>query len=280
MQTAECDKALEQVSAYLENPDLHHAELQAALSHIRACPYCAQRIGHLIRALTTEEADGLSCQECQDHLPDYLVAEANQQADAAQWHPVALHLQTCPHCSAAYATLAHLTELAEGRRGVEPAHYPIPRLPFLQDKQTGSPQTVRIPWRWDEGGRLVIEFSAELLQTLQSSTQQPAYATERHKAGRSPRIIYQFSLKDAAEDLEVTMTAELAPNTPAQCVVIVEVMIPSRGGWPHLAGTEVTLRRDDQELGTHATDAYGKAVFAGVAVEDLPRLVCEIQPVV
>jgi hypothetical protein len=276
MQTAACSIALEQVSAYLENRDLHHAELQAALSHIRACPNCAQRVGRLIRALTTEEADQLGCQECQDRLPAYLVAETNQQPDAAQWHPIALHLQTCPHCSAAYATLAHLTELAEGRRGVEPAHYPIPRLPFLQDKQTRPPQPVRIPWRWDEAGRLVIAFSAELVQALQSSTQQPGYATTRRKASRSPEIIYQFLLTDAVEDLELTMTAEPARDNPVQCVVIVEVLIPSRGGWPHLAGTEVTLKRNDQKLETQMTDTYGKAVFAGIAVEALPQLVCEI----
>ena len=61
-------------------------------------------------------------------------------------------------------------------------------------------------------------------------------------------------------------------------MVIVEVSIPSRGGWPNLADTNVTLKRDDLELETQLTDAFGKAVFEGICTDDLAHLVFEIKP--
>jgi hypothetical protein len=125
---------------------------------------------------------------------------------------------------------------------------------------------------------LVIEFSAELVRTLQAPAYQPAYAAARLKSGRSQRVLCRFSLKEAIEDLEVTITAEERRDDPAQCTVIVEVNVPSRGGWPNLAGTQVTLRRGEQELETQLTDAFGKAVFEDIRTEDLANLVFEITP--
>lgn len=271
--------AVERLLAYLEDPDLHRAEAEAAVSHMSECPYCEGRIAHLIRALTTQEEDRLACQECQDLLPEYLQAEMDGRAHEVQWRPVALHLETCSHCSAVYASLRDLAELADGRRGREPPHYPVPELSFLRAEGAPEPQPLKVPWRLDELGRLVIEFSAGLVRALRAPAYQPAYATARLKSARSQRVLYQFSLKEAGEDLEVTITAEERRDDPTRCTVIVEANVPSRGGWPHLGGTKVTLRRGEQELGTQLTDAFGKAVFEGIPIDDLGHLVFEIAPV-
>ncbi len=88
----------------------------------------------------------------------------------------------------------------------------------------------------------------------------------------------QLSLKEAVEDLEVTITAEEAREDMAYCTVMVEVDIPSRGGWPNLADTEVTIKRGESEPETALTDAFGKAVFTGIATTELAHLVFEINP--
>jgi hypothetical protein len=160
---------------------------------------------------------------------------------------------------------------------MEPPRYPVPELSFL--RQDRSPQPIHIPWRLDElAGRLIIEFSAELLRVLQSPAYQPADATVGLKSKKSSRTLCQLSLKEAVKDLEVTITAEETRDDPSRCTVIVEVNIPSRGGWPNFADTEVVLKRDEQELETQLTDAFGEAVFEGIATDDLAHLVFEITP--
>jgi len=277
-QTAECRLALERLLAYLEDPELYRADVDTAIRHMKECPHCESRMGYLIRALTTDEVDRLTCQECQDLLPEYIQAEMDGRARESQWHPVTLHLETCPHCAEAYAALLDLTELAYGERGAEPPHYPVPELPFLRVKRAAPPQPLKVDWHLDELGRLVIAFSAELVRALQLPAYQPAYAAAGLKSDKSQRILCQLSLKAAVEDLEVTITAEERRDDQTRCTVIVEVNIPSRGGWPNLSGTKVTLKRGELELATQLTDAFGKAVFEGISTDDLGHLVFEITP--
>ncbi|MDY7075796.1 MAG: hypothetical protein SXV54_02620 [Chloroflexota bacterium] len=278
MQTVECRRAIEQLSAYVENSDLDRAKVEAAIHHVSVCPHCEHRMAHLLRALTTDEEDHLACQECQALLPDYLQAEADGQAEGAQWRPVALHLETCPHCSAEYTALLELIELAYGERGEEPSHYPVPELPFLHREKKRQPRPAGVPWRLDELGRLIIELSDELVRAFRLPIYQPAYATPTLKSKQSSKTLCHFSLKEAVDDLEVTVTAEEMRADPTRCTVIVEANIPSQGGWPHLGDTEVTLKRDKQKLETQWTDAFGKAVFEGIATSDLAHLVFEITP--
>jgi hypothetical protein len=277
-QTSECRLAIERVWAYLEDPEGQRAALTAAISHMGACPRCESRIGHLVRALAAGEEDRLTCQECEALLPEYLQAEMEGQAGETQWHPVTLHLETCPHCAEVYAALLDLTRLADGKAGAEPPGYPVPEFPFLHSREATTPPPLKAPWRLDDLGRLVIEFSAELVRTLQSPAYQPAYAAARLKSDKSQRVLCQLSLKEAVEDLEVTITAEERRVDPTYCTVIADVNIPSRGGWPNLAGTKVTLKRGKQEMETQWTDAFGKAVFEGIRTEDLAHLVFEITP--
>jgi len=202
----------------------------------------------------------------------------DRRAQEVKWHSVAFHLEICPHCSEVYAALVDLVGLAYGEQGVEPTRYPIPELPFLRIERGAQPQQIEVDWRLDELGSLVIRFSTELMHALRSPSHQAAYATAGLKSAKSRRILCQLSLKEVVEDLEVTITAEEQRDYPARCTVIAEVNVPSRGGWPNLAGTRVTLRRDKQELDTQWTDAFGKAVFEKIDTDDLPHLVFQIRP--
>ncbi len=122
----------------------------------------------------------------------------------------------------------------------------------------------------------MIELSTELVRALRPPSLQPALTGL--KSDVSQRVICQISLKEAVKDLEVTITAEEKHSDPTCCTVIVQVNIPSRGGWPNLGGTYVTLKRGEQELETQQTDAFGKTVFEGIHTEDLGYLVFEITP--
>jgi hypothetical protein len=278
MHTTLCRAAAEQLLAYLEDPSLHSDEIEAAFSHMRGCPYCERRIGHLVRVLNADKQDRLACQECQKLLPDYLEAEREAQAHKAQWRSITSHLETCPHCSAEYATLSDLIELAHGERGEEPPDYPVPDLSFFPKRKDRPSEPTHVLWHLDDLGHLIIEFSAELVRTMQPPTHQLAYATARLKSGRSSRTLCQLSIKEAVKDLEVAITAEEAREELGSCTIIVEVNIPSRGGWPNLANTEVTIKRGKMELETQLTDAFGQAVFDGIATGDLAHLVFEIKP--
>jgi glutaredoxin len=269
-----CRVASEQLSAYLEDPAHRRAEADAAIAHMRECPYCKGGLEQLTQALVIDEEDRLTCQECLNLLPGYFQAEPAGQAGEAAWRSVAFHIKTCPHCSEAYATLSDLSALAFGERGKEPPAYPAPDLSFLR------PKLPEIPWHLDELGRLIIELSAEVVRAFQPPFYQPAFATTGLKSGQSRGTLCQLSLKEAIKDkdMEVSITAEEMKKNTTLCAIIVEVNIPSRGGWPHLAGTEVIIRRGEMQLSTQLTDAFGKAIFKDIATGDLARLTFEIKP--
>jgi hypothetical protein len=276
MRTTECQKALEQVTAYLDDPAEHQAKAEAAMEHIETCSHCQNNLGYLTRAIATPVLDQLTCEECQKRLPEYMQTDIAGQPDLNRWRAVAPHLANCPRCAAVYADLTDMLALANRERGLEPEKYPAPRLLFLA-REPASPQQVRqIPWRLDQFGRLVVELTTELVRAIQPPAFQPAYATAQK--AESAALLLRLTLADALEDLAVTITAEPVRGAAALCVVITQIVIPSRGGWPNLAGSEVTLKRDQAEIGTQVTDAFGNAVFQEILTDDLARLRFEIKP--
>jgi hypothetical protein len=127
----------------------------------------------------------------------------------------------------------------------------------------------------NELGRLIVEFSAEMLQGWQSLPS----ASVGVKSDQTAGILYQMTVSDADPDLTVTITAEQVAAHPTQCVASVDVEIPSRGGWPNLAGSEIVLRQGDRILGIQQTDAFGTTMFEDLNLDDLPRLSFEIIPI-
>ena len=266
----DCQTAVERLMARRGAPGQEHPDQQSAIDHICQCPRCGNRLEYLVCALATDEPDRLVCRQCQDRLPEYVEAERMGQAEGVQWRPILLHLETCPHCSAAYVELKELLKLSSGGCGREPARSPVPDLSFLGSDEDPLARA----WRLDDLGRLIVAFSAELLRTLQP----PAYATAGLKSAGAPGTLFQLALKESIEDLEVSILADEERGDPSLCTLSVRVNIPSRGGWPHLAGTEVSLRQDERKIDVQWTDAHGEAVFERIAVDRLPHLVFEITP--
>ena len=96
----------------------------------------------------------------------------------------------------------------------------------------------------DALGRLVIQFSADLLRALQPPTLQPGYLK-----GNAPSSL-SYALTDQIDDLNVRIHVEASRRDPQAATVEVEVDIPSRGGWPNLAGSAVILRRGAEQCWT------------------------------
>lgn len=224
---------------------------------------------HFAGAMFSDQEDSLTCHDCKAQLAEYVDAQVMGVESGKAFAEVELHLQVCPHCAREYRELLALTESAYAEDLPQPARQPKFDFSFLE---AGSKRFV---W-WDELGRLIIEFSAELVRAFQPPAPRLGYAGV--KSEKPQRTLCQLPVQDPDEDLEVTITAEEARDDPNACTVVVEVNIPSLGGWPNLSGTEVTLKRDEQELESQATDAFGKAVFEGVSTDDLPHLVFEIKP--
>lgn len=273
MQTEACRTAISQLLAYMNNSKFQGDELQAAINHISGCAYCQTNLNHLEPTLSAEQEDTMTCRECEEQLSEYLQAEIEGRGGEGRWQALTFHVKTCPYCSNAYQELTQLLAFASGEQGTEPPAYPTPDLSFLSKKKTDAKPISRPAWHWDKWGRLVIQFSAELIDLFRS----PAYAMPGLKKADSENILYQFYWQEKMEDdLEVSVTAEEVPGNPTYCTLTIEVNILSRGGWPHLADTEVTLKRDDLKLKTDLTDAFGYVVFEGIALEDLSRLIFEI----
>lgn len=233
---------------------------------------------YLMRALNAHAEDQLTCQECQNRLPDYIVAVQNDQTDAACWRPVLLHLTTCPHCAAVYADLIALMALAEGEEGIPPDHVPIPDLTFLnpvRDMASSAPK----PWHWNDLGHMVITFSADLIRMLHMSPPAPAGAGGMVKSNDPAVSLHPLTIADAGDDLYVTILVEQTKHQTNQVMLVVTVEIPSRGGWPNLRGSEVILHRGTHEPATQVTDAFGKTVFRGIGSDEVDQLVVEIKPV-
>jgi hypothetical protein len=272
METVHCQMAIERLLTYLDQPDFHQTELDAALRHIAACRYCEQRVGYLVRALNTPDEDTLTCEECEELLPEYYQADIEGHAAEARWRPVARHLATCAHCSGAYTVLTDLSTLAFNEQDASLSYPPLD-LSFLgQEKKTKLSQPEPL-WWLDEWGHLIIQFSAELIRAWQP----PTFAAGLKKSETSPSTLGQFSVQ-TKEDLEVTITAERQRNDPTYCTMTVQVNIPSRRGWPNLADTEVTLKQGEQLSTTHLTNAFGEVIFEGIATADLAKLSFEITP--
>jgi hypothetical protein len=177
------------------------------------------------------------------------------------------HLTLCPHCQ------------TEFDRFVEFLAQEASPSPVVEEVSWNQEQDFK--WRLGKAGQVIIHFISETLpQKFSNLLQplQPAYATAMRGAEQSARVLGHLSLVGAGQDLEVTITAEPKRDDSTACTLIVEVNIPSRGGWPHLANTEVMLKRNDTTLAARVTDAFGKAIFEEIALDELPLFAFELTP--
>lgn len=234
---------------------------------------------NLFRALKAHGEDSLTCQECEERLSEYVVAEINASTALPQWDDMRLHLAQCPHCTAAWHDLRDLVLEFEAGAGPVPADLAAADLSFLTAEavQNNSPAKL---WRFDDLGRLLINFSADFRRSLQQLLAQPGHAAAGLKTAASAGTeVDALSIASPDHNLDVTVSFERLREQLTEVRAVIHVNIPGRGGWPNLAGSTVVLRRSDQVLATRITDAYGKAVFDGLVVAELDQLLLEVSPV-
>lgn len=231
-------------------------ELEAALTHMAGCPACTARLRHLPAAAATD--DQLDCAACEPQLPEFLAARAAGEADQPAWDSVRQHLAGCAHCAAVLRDLEALYELAEA-----PALTPVPapRLDFL--RPAPAP-----PWRLDNLGTLLVDLARALRPALESP------AGLKRGGGTT---LEEGELRDALPDLELRLALE-EQGGEARRRLRVTVHIPSRGGWPNLAGSEVVLRRGEEELDSQLTDSFGTVVFADLEAATLGDYSLAVRP--
>lgn len=222
----------------------------------------------ILKALFEDTPLADDCAACQAGLPAYIDAELDGRPAAELFANAAGHLVTCTDCQQEYTALKHLLRLERQGQLEQPPVEGVFDFAYLPAAPTAP---AALPWRLDDLGRLVIQFTADLLRSLQGPAWQPAYL----KSGRAPALDYRLTGEVA--DLNVHITAEPAPGDPQQLIVEVGVDIPSRGGWPNLAGNLVTLRRSTGDvIEVQETDAFGKVVFEHVPAAELPYLAVEV----
>ncbi len=228
----------------------------------------ASHVQSILQALFEDEGFATpDCAPCQEQLAAYVDAELAGQPAGARFSTVAAHLDQCAACQQAYQELKALLALERSGELAAPPVAPSFDFGYLpaQPAQPATPPAGR-PWRWDELGRLVIQWTADLLASLQGPALQPALL----KSAAPVRLSYE--LAGAVDDLAVRIDAEPQRGDATQWTVEVAVDIPSRGGWPHLAGNLVTLRSGADLIDEQETDAFGKVVFEDVSVEALSQL--------
>jgi len=214
----------------------------------------------------------------EEALARYAELEMSGGTPQEQFAEVRAHLDRCTDCAERYADLLALLQAeAAGRVPPVSARHRFD-LGFLPKKPKAKGVPDRASWRLDELGRLIVEFSTELLRSLQPPVYQPAFAVAGLKSKGDPRTLYKFVLTEALEGLEMTLSAERSRNDPDRCDVVVLVDVSEGKEERSLAGIEVHLKQGEQERDTQWTNGLGEAVFENISVDTLGDLVFEITP--
>ena len=153
----------------------------------------------------------------------------------------------------------------------------------LQRTRSAEGTNIAMNWREQKGlrwkqlvetGQLIIELLSTAVGNAATSTPPPF--TGALRSDRSSPPLLEVTLVHPDNDLEVSIKATAKKSDPRHCTVTVGVDIPSRGGWPHLGGTQVTLNRPGASPERHITDAFGNASFGEVPIETLLKVSFEI----
>lgn len=220
------------------------------------------------------------CHENQNDLAAYIYAELDGREVQQQFPEIHVLIHECPSCRRAYEELKELFVMEREEQFVEP---PL-ALPSLvketlaalladDDEKPSIIDVVeeKIRWQLNKLGEMTLRLSEDFVAGLQPSAQ-PVYLKS------AAQDLFEISSPDIADDLAVTLAAREMRRKPESCAITVTAEIPSRGGWPNLGETEITLTLDDQESETQYTDAFGKAVFSGIDKGKLAGLSVTVKP--
>lgn len=213
-------------------------------------------MGHLLRLLRSEDEDRLTCEECCERLPAYMVAHEEGAQAGGVWAEVRVHLEQCPLCSALYEELASLAQMEL------PALAPAaPDLSFLRREPLLALDLGALP-------AAVIRFGRGLVAALAAPGLAPAAAALRDTRGE---VREQVEAEQAGRAFSATVTVRSAPADPGRCTLLVTIT-PAGLAWPDLDGTVVTLRRGPAILAARETDPYGEVSFPDLVTAELPEL--------
>lgn len=211
-----------------------------------------------------------ACEACQDVLPAYVDTELNEDDPVLAFPRVHAHLSDCASCLHAHEELKTLLQMERSDALAQPPQPGEFNFSYLEtSNEQPAPASQTSFWRLDELGKLIIELTDDLLQSLQMPSLQPSYL--KHTPG-SPKQLLLLGMSSEIDDIAVTINAEENQHDPTLCAMTVKVDIFSRDGWPNLAGTEVTVGKGVTVITTESTDAFGHALFQGILVDDLPCL--------
>jgi Putative zinc-finger len=199
-------------------------------------------------------------------IPAYVSALALGTVDPTEHTPLIAHLRSCAACREEVAELVSLLREAASCELPAVPTYPSFKLDFLR----GAGPAPDRPWLVDDVGRLVISFSATLLDQLRPMV---AGGMARSQGALTPRYQYEqrsFEQGDARQALPVVATFFGAGPNPTTLELVVHVPLPGRRP-SQLAGSGVTLRGPQGEVAL-VTDRFGDATFSALPVADLPHI--------
>lgn len=194
---------------------------------------------------------------------------------ATEQAQIEAHLTNCPHCQ---AELSRLGDFLDGEVALPRPTEVAPPQDWIKGEG--------FLWRQLAGAKQIIirllddvltSAAQNISRTLSPPPGQLAYGG-KWRLGEGENNLVQVELKEGVEDLEVIVVVQEKVNDARHCTITVDVNIPSRGGWPNLGNTEVTLRKEGMELRTRLTDAFGKAIFEDILRDELFDLDLEIVP--
>lgn len=234
-------------------------------------------VKRLLQTIYDAAEEETICHANQAQIAGYIDAELRGEPVAERYPALHEQIATCDDCRAIYAEVKALITLTATEQWVLPpvaGQFDFAYLATATAVGAKPPaQPEAVAWRLDALGRLIVALSVDFIRSLQPLTLQPAY----HKAHAS-QPFFELTAPALAADLQVTLVAKPMRGEASRYTVTVTVDIPSRGGWPHLAGIVVVFKVGDQVLKREATDAFGKASLTGLDQEALSQLVVDVTP--
>lgn len=267
-----CDRFQSLLSTVMQQSEINVHDQAAILLHLRSCKKCQAKFGMLLEGVWFSVEDTLTCTECEDLLPEYLMSRRRDTIDTTHWQTIQNHLRICPSCHNILSELQTLESELEMMEEVIPTTSNLINPVSVSQAPESQSISAEIKWRVDELGAIIIELSKKFV----ASFDVPVFAGVKGETTR--KILCKLDLPEVFEDCAVTIIAQEMFQDATHCEISIDVRMPSRGGWPNLAGIEVMVKRGEHMLQKQLTDSFGKAYFSGIRRDELDQLVVQIYP--
>lgn len=238
-----------------------------------------------------EEADETTVpNECDELLHAYIEFELAEGTAASKYPQVHECIETLPNFRLLYEEVKALLIAEKTSTFIDSPETAILPEAFVESFVRQKPEKIkqyRVQWNVTDAGRLIIQLTGKLVDSVRKHSELIPNSLDVQKQASlilaggvrsSPRQLPQFELKGIVDDMEVEIKSQDSKQGADYCQIVVRVNIPSRGGWPNLADTEVVLRQEKKQIGKRFTDAHGIVIFPTVLIEALDKLSFEISP--